>query len=67
MEQSKAIPFERLLFALGIRYVGETVSKVLVKKFQHIDHLMIADKVRLENVDEIGEKIAESVVLPFSK
>ena len=65
LEQSKTIPFERLLFALGIRYVGETVSKVLVKEFQHIDHLMIADKERLENVDEIGEKIAESVVLYF--
>ena len=65
LEQSKAIPFERLLFALGIRYVGETVSKVLVKEFQHIDHLMKADKERLENVDEIGEKIAESVVLYF--
>ena len=65
LEQSKAIPFERLLFALGIRYVGETVSKVLVKEFQHIDHLMLADKERLENVDEIGEKIAESVVLYF--
>ena len=65
LEQSKSIPFERLLFALGIRYVGETVSKVLVKEFQHIDHLMMADKERLENVDEIGEKIAESVVLYF--
>ena len=65
LEQSKAIPFERLLFALGIRYVGETVSKVLVKEFQHINHLMMADKERLENVDEIGEKIAESVVLYF--
>ncbi|MFL2569488.1 MAG: NAD-dependent DNA ligase LigA [Flavobacteriales bacterium] len=65
LEQSKAIPFERLLFALGIRYIGETVSKVLVKEFQHIDHLMMADKERLENVDEIGEKIAESVVLYF--
>jgi DNA ligase (NAD+) len=65
LEQSKAIPFDRLLFALGIRYVGETVSKILVKEFQHIDHLMIADKERLENVDEIGEKIAESVVLYF--
>ena len=65
LEQSKAIPFERLLFALGVRYVGETVSKVLVKEFQHIDNLMMADKERLENVDEIGEKIAESVVLYF--
>ena len=60
--KSKAIPFERLLFALGLGYVGETVSKVLVKEFQHIDHLMIADKERLENVDEIGEKIAGGVI-----
>ena len=65
LEQSKATPFERLLFALGIRYVGETVSKLLVKEFQHIDHLMIANKERLENIDEIGEKIAESVLLYF--
>ena len=65
LEQSKAIPFERLLFALGVRYVGETVSKVLVKEFQHIDHLMMADVERLENVAEIGQKIAESVVLYF--
>ena len=65
LEQSKSISFERLLFALGIRYVGETVSKVLVKEFQHIDNLIMADKDRLEKVDEIGEKIAESVVLYF--
>ena len=61
LEQSKSVPFERLLFAIGIRYVGETVSKVLVKEYQHIEHLITATKEDLENVDEIGEKIAESV------
>ena len=65
LEQSKSVPFERLLFAIGIRYVGETVSKVLVKEYQHIEHLITATKEDLENVDEIGEKIAESVVLFF--
>ena len=65
LEQSKDIPFERLLFALGIRYVGETVSKVLVKEYQHIDNLISANKENLENVDEIGGKIADSVVQFF--
>lgn len=67
LEQSKDIPFERVLFALGIRYVGETVSKVLVKEFQHIDNIIKATKEELENVDEIGEKIAESVDAFFNK
>ena len=65
LKQSKTIPFERLLFALGIRYVGETVSKVLVKEYQHIDALMCASQEELENVNEIGGKIAESVVQFF--
>ena len=61
LEQSKEIPFERVLFSLGIRFVGETVSKVLVKEYHHIDNIVSATKEELENVDEIGEKIAESV------
>ena len=65
LEESKQVPFERLLFGLGIRFVGETVSKVLVKEFHNIDQLMVASKEQLENVNEIGEKIAESVVLYF--
>ena len=65
LEDSKKVPFERLLFGLGIRFVGETVSKVLVKEFHTIDQLMVASKEQLENVNEIGEKIAESVVLYF--
>ena len=66
LKESKNIPFERVLFALGIRFVGETVSKVLVKEYQNIDNLIKATKEELQNVDEIGEKIAESVVSFFS-
>ncbi|WP_324719474.1 NAD-dependent DNA ligase LigA [Salinimicrobium sp. HB62] len=62
IENSKQIPFERVLFALGIRYVGETVAKKLAKHFKNVDALKEAKKEELENVDEIGERIAESVV-----
>lgn len=63
---SKAIPFERVLFALGIRYVGETVAKKLAKAYKNIDALMVATQEDLVRVDEIGERIAESVVQFFS-
>ena len=56
------IPFERVLFALGIRYVGETVAKKLAKAYKNIDALSKASKEELTAVDEIGERIAESVV-----
>jgi DNA ligase (NAD+) len=59
---SVAIPFERVLFALGIRYVGETVAKKLAKAFKSIDHLQTASLEDLVQVDEIGDRIAESVV-----
>ncbi|WP_420602054.1 NAD-dependent DNA ligase LigA [Flagellimonas sp.] len=62
---SKTIPFERVLFALGIRYVGETVAKKLAKAYKNIDALMIASQEELVSVDEIGERIAESVVQFF--
>ena len=62
VEASKQIPFERLLFALGIRYVGETVAKKLARAYKNIDALMIASEEELTNVDEIGERIAQSVV-----
>ncbi len=62
---SVAIPFERVLFALGIRYVGETVAKKLAKAHKNIDALMKASKEELIAVDEIGERIAESVVSFF--
>jgi len=65
IEASKHIPFDRVLYALGIRYVGETVAKKLAKHYKSIDALSFASLEDLINVDEIGEKIAESVVKFF--
>jgi DNA ligase (NAD+) len=62
VEASKDIPFERVLYGLGIRYVGETVAKKLVKAFKSIDVLASANLENLVAVDEIGERIAQSVV-----
>lgn len=62
IEKSKEIPFEKVLFALGIRFVGETVAKKLAKHFKSIDNLMTADFETLIAVDEIGDKIAESII-----
>jgi len=66
IEKSKEIPFERVLFGLGIRYVGETVAKKLAKHFKNIQALSEASLEELVNVDEIGERIAQSVVDFFS-
>ena len=63
--ESKNIPFESVLFALGIRYVGETVAKILAKHFKNIDALIAADFDTLINVEEIGDKIAQSIILFF--
>jgi DNA ligase (NAD+) len=62
VQQSKEIPFERVLYALGIRYVGETVAKKLAKHYKNIDALRNASLMDLILVDEIGEKIAQSVI-----
>ena len=62
IEKSKNIPFEKVLFALGIRFVGETVAKKLAKHFKSIDLLMVADFETLITVDEIGDRIAQSIV-----
>lgn len=59
---SKSIPFERVLFALGIRFVGETVAKKLAKHYKSIDALRQATLMDLILVDEIGERIAQSVL-----
>ena len=67
LKQAKTVPFERVLFALGIRFVGETVAKKLAKHFKNIKNLSNATKEDLLEVDEIGEKIADSVLLYFSK
>ena len=59
---SKIIPFERVLYGLGIRYVGETVAKKLAKHFENIDNILSSDFDELISVDEIGEKIANSII-----
>ncbi len=66
IEASKQIPFERVLFALGIRYVGKTVAKKLAKHFKTIDALAVASFEELISVDEIGDRIAESVIAFFA-
>ena len=67
LEASKAVPFERVLFALGIRYVGETVAKTLMKKLHTIENIQSQTIEQLTEIDEIGGRIAESVVDWFSK
>ncbi|WP_159802101.1 NAD-dependent DNA ligase LigA [Flavobacterium sp. MK4S-17] len=62
IKKSKQVPFERVLYALGIRYVGETVAKKLARHYRNIDSLAKASLMDLILVDEIGEKIAQSVV-----
>ena len=66
IENSKRIQFDRVLFALGIRYVGETVARKLAKHFKSIDKLIAASREELEAIDEIGTRIAESVVEFFA-
>jgi DNA ligase (NAD+) len=62
IEASKEVPYEKVLFALGIRYVGETVAKKLARSHKNIDALIQASAEELMQVDEIGERIAQSVV-----
>jgi len=67
IDNSLAVPFPRVLYALGIRYVGETVAKKLAARFKSIDKLQQATYDELTAVEEIGEKIAESVIQWFQK
>ena len=62
VQKSKEIPFERVLYAIGIRYVGETVAKKLAKHYKNINAIKNASIMDLIMVDEIGEKIAQSVI-----
>lgn len=66
IEKSKNVPFERVLFALGIRFVGETIAKKLAFSFKSIDNLSSKSIEELTAVDEIGERIAQSVTTYFS-
>ena len=65
IEKSKEIPFEKVLFGIGIKHVGETVAKKLAKNFENIDALKAATQEELTQVEDIGGKIAESIVLFF--
>ena len=67
IEKARSTPFPRVLYALGIRYVGETVAKKLATHFKTIDRLMNAGYDELVDVEEIGDKIAASVMNYFSK
>lgn len=60
--ESKTVPYERVLFALGIRFVGETVAKKIAAMFPDIDSLKNATKEQLLSADEVGEKIAQSIL-----
>lgn len=67
IEKSKQIPFERVLFAIGIRYVGEVTAKLLARHFKNIDSIIAASIDDLLEVDEVGTKIGESVYSYFRK
>jgi len=66
IENSKNVPFTRVLYALGIRFVGETVAKKLARHFGSLEKIMLASAEELMNVDEVGERIAGSVVEYFN-
>ena len=66
ISRSKEVPYERVLFALGIRFVGETVAKKVARAFRSIDLLSAATMDDLIHVDEIGEKIAGSIIAYFA-
>ena len=67
IEESKKIPFEKVLYAIGIRHVGETVAKKLAKRFHSMDNLMQASLEDLASTEDIGEKIAISIQEFFAK
>jgi len=67
IEKSKQQPFEKLLFALGIRFVGAGVAKKLVRQFENIENLELASQEEIENVHEIGKSIATSLINYFSE
>ncbi|MBO6005970.1 MAG: NAD-dependent DNA ligase LigA, partial [Paludibacteraceae bacterium] len=67
VDKSKSVPFDRVLFALGIRYVGESAAKKIAKAFKSIDAIKAASLEQLQEIDEIGESIAGSIKYYFSK
>lgn len=67
LEKAKEVPFERVLFALGIRYVGETVAKKITHALKNIDKIINASYDDLVNIDEVGERVALSIIQYFQK
>ncbi|MBR4218845.1 MAG: NAD-dependent DNA ligase LigA [Bacteroidales bacterium] len=67
IEQSKQVPFERVLNALGIRYVGETTAKKIARHFKNIDALANATKEELMEVDDVGDRVADSIIAYFNR
>ncbi|MDD2565078.1 MAG: NAD-dependent DNA ligase LigA [Salinivirgaceae bacterium] len=67
IELSKQIPFERVLFALGIKHVGETVAKVIVRSLGNISNIMEAPQERLTEIQDVGPQIAQSIITFFTK
>ncbi len=65
IQQSKEVPFERVVFALGIRFIGETTARLLARHFKNIDNLMNAGLQELEEVEGIGEVMAKSIITYF--
>lgn len=66
IKKSKEVPFERVLFAIGIRHVGETTAKKIARKVKNIDVLASLNKEQLAEIDEVGETIADSIIDFFS-
>ena len=66
IEASKTVPFARVLFGLGIRFVGETTAKYMAAHFKSIDAVIAADKTALMESDEVGDKIADSIIGYFA-
>ena len=66
IEVSKQVPFARVLFAIGIRFIGETTAKILARQFKNIDALIHADPEQLIEAEEVGEKIARSIIEYFA-
>ena len=66
IEASKSVPFARVLFGLGIRFVGETTAKYMASHFKSLDAIMSADSTALQQADEVGDKIAQAIIEYFA-
>lgn len=67
LEESKKVPFHRLLFAIGIRHIGETTAKNIAQHFKTMDAIAAATREELLAIEEVGEKLADSIIGYFGK